>query len=94
MRQEAVAKATKELEADRERLANDVRSLRSQLEVAVSRNKQLGADRNTLEVGRLAGARRTGVVCYHRGCGMVHPVLCSFWMQPIDGGGPLGRGQS
>ncbi|CAB1118146.1 unnamed protein product [Ectocarpus sp. CCAP 1310/34] len=51
MRQEAVAKATRELEADRERMANDARSLRSQLEVAVSRNKQLAADRNALQVG-------------------------------------------
>ncbi|CBN75812.1 conserved unknown protein [Ectocarpus siliculosus] len=58
MRQEAVAKATRELEADRERMANDARSLRSQLEVAVSRNKQLAADRNALQE-ELASAAST-----------------------------------
>lgn len=73
MRQEAVAKATKELEADRERMANDARSLRSQLEVAVSRNKQLAADRNALQVGG-SGRGHGGPEWY--ATVMVYSVLC------------------
>ncbi|CAM9982363.1 unnamed protein product, partial [Pylaiella littoralis] len=58
MREEAVAKATKEWEEERERMAKDARDLRSRLESSVSQNKQLLTDKNVLQE-KLASADST-----------------------------------
>lgn len=52
MRQEAVAKAAKEWEGERDRMVLEARGLRSKLEASVSQNRQLFTDKNTLQVKR------------------------------------------
>ncbi|CAN0147036.1 unnamed protein product [Scytosiphon promiscuus] len=58
MRQEAVAKAAREWQEERERMVLDARGLRSKLDASVSQNRQLFTDKNALQE-KLAEAEST-----------------------------------